>query len=103
MQEILKQIPGVDKLLIDRKIKKLTDKFGKGVVVYSIRNVLRKIRKNALREIPIPSTDEIVRQIEKEVAAITEIPFKSVINATGIILHTNLGRAPFGEKLLAAV
>ena len=103
MQEILKRIPGVDKLLIDSEIKKLSDNFGKEVVVYSIRNVLRKIRKNALHEIPIPATDEIVHQIINEVSAITEIPFKSVINATGIILHTNLGRAPFGEKLLAAV
>ena len=103
MQEILKQIPGVDKLLINSEIKKLTENFGKDVVVYSIRNVLRKIRKNALREIPIPATDEIVHQIINEISVITEIPFKSVINATGIILHTNLGRAPFGEKLLAAV
>ena len=102
-QEILKQIPGVDKLLNEPEVKKLSDKFGNELVVYSIRNVLEEVRENAFLNATVAEKDEIILKIKTEINGITESSLKPVVNATGIILHTNLGRAPFGKEILREI
>ena len=103
MQEKLRKIPGVDKLLNHPKLKKIKYEFGKEIVVYCIRTVLQNIRKQALQGNEINDTDEIIQKIQKEITKIIDGSLKPVVNATGIILHTNLGRAPFGKKIFREI
>jgi L-seryl-tRNA(Ser) seleniumtransferase len=51
----------------------------------------------------VPPLAEILNQILSKTESLTAKSLKPVINATGIIIHTNLGRAPFGQKLLEEV
>ena len=98
-----KKIPSVTALLKNKGIQCLIDKFGEASVKEAIRHKLASIRALVAKgEIP-PSESEIVSAVEKLSASYSGQSLKGVINATGVILHTNLGRAPLGEKLLDAI
>ena len=99
----LRKIPGVDTLMKDSEIKKLISKFGEDLTVFSIRQVLNKVRESVLKGKRIPSDDKICALIKQRVYHIGTSSFKPIINATGIVLHTNLGRAPLGSKLTREV
>jgi L-seryl-tRNA(Ser) seleniumtransferase len=98
---LLKSIPSVDSILKEKEIKARISLHGRDVVVYSIRAVLNStragIKEKKLRSIFV---DNIVQEILKLITLITSSSLKPVVNGTGIILHTNLGRAPFGETQL---
>lgn len=96
----LKNLPGIDKLLSLSKIKICINEYGRDLTTYSLRTVISKYRNNIKTgEIP-PSIDEIVKQAEKKINDIVDGSLKSIVNATGIIIHTNLGRAPLGKELV---
>jgi L-seryl-tRNA(Ser) seleniumtransferase len=97
---ILRQIPSVDELLNRPKIAELTRRAGREFTVEITRRVLADLRERASIEIASLSVNvadieiQIVTRIEAELAA----SLRSVINATGVVLHTNLGRAPIGKS-----
>ena len=95
----LRKIPGVDTLKQTSEIKELTSKFGEELTVFSIRQVLDKVRESVLQGKRIPSEDKIFAMIGQRVNNIGSQSLKPMINATGIVLHTNLGRAPLGSSL----
>ena len=96
----LKKIPAVDKLLTQNRIIELTKQFGSELVVYSIRHILQAVREDVLKEHKTPEMKKIIKRIELLILSIAGSSLKSVINATGIVLHTNLGRAPLGKAVL---
>lgn len=95
---ILRQIPSVDELLNRPKIAELTRRAGREFTVEITRRALADLREQATVEtVSMNVADietEIVTRIEAELAA----SLRSVINATGVVLHTNLGRAPIGKS-----
>ncbi len=93
-------LPGVDTLLSDKQIKPLLEKYPRTLVSFFIRETLNTIRKSVSEGNAIPEKEEIIRMIRSEIQALVTKSLKPVINATGVIIHTNLGRAPFGEELL---
>lgn len=95
----LKSIPSVDSLLQQPIIKDLKEIYTNEFITYSIRSVLNDVRNKINKENIIPKVDEIISEIEKFIDRVTETKLKKVINATGIVLHTNLGRAPLGEQV----
>lgn len=99
----LKHIPGVDKLLVLSEVRALIEKYGRDVVTYSIRMVLNDFRLRIKNGQNAPSSGIILADVEKEIVKITEGSLKPVINCTGVIIHTNLGRAPFGKDTVNAV
>jgi L-seryl-tRNA(Ser) seleniumtransferase len=99
-QEQLQKLPGVDKLLLDENLKQLLMATSPETTTRIIRQTLEKYRMQALAGNPIPDQDEITGNISTQLRLLTTKSLKPVINATGIIVHTNLGRAPFGKKLL---
>jgi len=99
----LKKIPGVDTLLNHPNLKEQKAKFGNELLTYSVRQVLHKIREGAKKGVKTPNEEMIVAQIKSMIEVIAGTSLKQVINATGIILHTNLGRAPLGNKILHAL
>jgi L-seryl-tRNA(Ser) seleniumtransferase len=87
--EALKQLPSVDKLL--RGLRE-TSRLPHEAIVAEIRAVLAEQRK--LLEgggAPFPDIELLV---EERLAKLTQASLRRVINATGVVLHTNLGRAP---------
>lgn len=98
-KHILQQLPGVDTLLQDSAIQQLIEKFNDGIVKFAIRQSLQTERESLLAGEKPSDLKNILRSIESKCRAIGENSLKPVINATGIIIHTNLGRAPFGEAV----
>lgn len=102
--ELLRQIPSVDELLRQPRMAKLSGRIPRELLVEVAREVLSSVRaeisgEKGISVIPvIPSDLEDV--IAREVERILSRTLQPVINATGVILHTNLGRAPLSPAVL---
>jgi L-seryl-tRNA(Ser) seleniumtransferase len=73
------------------------------VVVDAVRTVVDGARRRARRSHTVPTHDELLAAAGDEVARRRRQMLQPVINATGVILHTNLGRAPLSERAIQAV
>ena len=73
------------------------------VVVGAARAAVDVARADVRAGLPIPSFEDIVARAVEKVEAHAESRLVPVINATGVLLHTNLGRAPLGDAQLAPV
>ncbi len=96
-REVLKNLPGVDKLLINSEIKELINEFSEDLVKFSIRETLTLIRIKPPSEI---NDDIVISRVRNFITLLTQKSLRKVINATGIVVHTNLGRAPFSDTLV---
>ncbi len=99
----LNKLPGVDTILKYPDVSKLIKEHSHDVVVHAIRKVLDRTRQDILNGGEEPQRKKIVSDIIMAVQAITGRLFKPVINATGVVIHTNLGRAPFGKQALSDI
>ncbi len=99
---LLRQIPSVDELLNRERLRELEGRVGHRLVVEATRKVLEDLREKISSGSPANvSAEWLEEEILKETAAETEFSLQPVINATGVILHTNLGRAPLAPEALA--
>jgi L-seryl-tRNA(Ser) seleniumtransferase len=102
---LLRRLPSVDELLRRPVLEELAARAGRGVVLNAARAVLDRLRSEiALGAVPAESSlDPAILEgaIRDEAARDTSFSLRPVINATGVILHTNLGRAPIGAAALA--
>lgn len=105
MNELLRKIPKVDELLKSPALTESIAQYGNHAVTEAIRAELDALRQAILSRLvdAVPGTDLLCRQICRRVQRDTLPSFRSVINGTGIILHTNLGRACLSEKAAQAV
>lgn len=99
-QDELRKLPGVDVLLKEQQIQLLLVEYSQALVTYAIRKVLEEARNKILDGGSAPGIAEIMLWIKEETENIGSRSLRPVLNASGIIIHTNLGRAPFGEELL---
>jgi L-seryl-tRNA(Ser) seleniumtransferase len=102
-QDQLRNLPSVDALLQEHTLRDLEHRYGHTLVVEACRAALDAARKTILAgsDAPMPALliDDICARVERA-AHPSLVP---VINATGVIIHTNLGRAPLSEETLAAM
>jgi len=105
MNELLKKIPKVDELLRNPALAETIAQYGDHAVADAIRAELDAIRQAILNQqiTVLPEFPLLCQQICKRVHQASLPSFRSVINGTGIILHTNLGRACLSEKAAQAV
>ncbi len=101
-KEYLNKLPGVDTLLNKNPVKHLVEEFGADLTKFIIRNYLNNIRCGDNGN-SIPSDEEIINKIKEELKNLSRIKLKRIINATGIILHTNFGRAPLGNIIIEQI
>ena len=101
--EGLNKLPGVDKLLNLPEIKAMIAEFNEPLVKYAIRESLNYFRNKAIKGNSIPAIDEIIEHIHQDIQLITTKSLRNVINATGVVIHTNLGRAPFSNQIIKEV
>lgn len=99
-QEEFKKLPGVDKLLILPEVKALIGQFNVQIVKYAIRTTLDHFRNQAMKSETLPEMEEIIEGISLQVQKLTSRSLRNVINATGIVIHTNLGRAPYSDDII---
>jgi L-seryl-tRNA(Ser) seleniumtransferase len=99
----LRDLPSVEVLL--RSSGKLIDAYGRPLTLDALRSTLDDIRERFKSDLQtvLPSTDLILSQAEAYLSAWTAATLVPVINASGVILHTNLGRAPLSVAALRAM
>ena len=102
--ELLRQIPSVDELLAQPRLAALSKRTDRNLVVEVARAVLADLRARIAGDanstalgLSAASVEEL---ISNEVERILSRSLQPVINATGVILHTNLGRAPLPETVV---
>ncbi len=103
MESGFRNLPSVDKLLGDERIDQLKGAYPHPTLVSLVRQHLDQLRLSIGLGNPCPSFDEIVGSICQSAQTLGQPGPRQVINASGVILHTNLGRAPLGEKAIAAM
>ena len=88
-----------------KRATNLIDTYGRSLTLDSIRLTLDEARARFQLdpEAVLPSTDVVLAQAESHLAAWSRPTLQPVINATGVILHTNLGRAPLSDATLRAM
>ena len=99
----LRNLPSVDQLL--QNATSLLERFGRPLTVDTLRATLDSTRAR-LKTDPqaaSPSIELLLAEAESRLLAITQPTLRPVINATGVILHTNLGRAPLSNAALRAM
>ena len=102
----LRNLPSVNQLLESPQLKKMIENINHGVVAEGVRTFLDDLRTqvvDAAGEVPIPTPTEMADKIADWLSNEERPYLRRVINGTGIILHTGLGRAPLAAEALASV
>jgi L-seryl-tRNA(Ser) seleniumtransferase len=95
---ILRNIPQVEKLLQSDEIRGFIPEIGRPAVTETIRAVLAGVRAKAERDEPV-DLEGIVPAVSSACAITRLRKLRRVVNGTGVIIHTNLGRAPLGGDI----
>ncbi|MBQ1169244.1 MAG: L-seryl-tRNA(Sec) selenium transferase, partial [Oscillospiraceae bacterium] len=105
MKELLRKIPKVDELLRSACLAEAIDSYGDHAVTEAIRAELDALRQGILQQqiTAMPEPEALCSRICKRAQRVSRPSFQPVINGTGILLHTNLGRACLSEKAARAV
>jgi len=96
-------LPSVDRIISNGSIKKLLEIYPHDLIVDTVRNRLDNCRKAILSGDKCPPDETIIASVISEVEQLFNLPLQPVINASGVILHTNLGRAPLSREAIAAM
>jgi len=96
--ELLRGIPQVEKLLQDADIADLIPEIGKGITADIIRKNIEGYRSSIIGG-SAPDISELKRNIITGIRIKISEKLQRIINGTGVIIHTNFGRAPLGEKI----
>jgi len=103
---VLRNIPSVNDLLEHAPLKSLAERVSRNVVVAGARSFLENLRnevKAAATELPLPSPGELAERIAQWIIVERQPLLRPAINATGVLLHTGLGRAPLAEAAIAHI
>ncbi len=98
-----REIPAVEALLQTASVTALTARYGRPLVLDGIRSVLAEIREKSGDGGSIPSREALASLVEARLDGWLKPSLAPVINATGVILHTNLGRAPMSAAAIQAI
>jgi len=100
-KESLRDLPSVEKLLQTPEVAKLVAAWSQPLVADYVREVIDSSRKDVSQGKSVPTVEEIVTRVKNELDGYTRHFLNRVINGTGIIIHTNLGRSPLGGEVLS--
>lgn len=90
------RLPAIGTLINTPACAGLVDAYGRDLVTYGLRQAVAAARASGTDA----GEDAIVQSSAQIVRGIAEPSLRQVVNATGILLHTNLGRAPLGPRVL---
>jgi L-seryl-tRNA(Ser) seleniumtransferase len=107
--DLYRLLPSVDELLKSSALAELQAQEGQPVVTESVRAVLASVRDEinsgtlATQQAVELAVAHLPQAVERHLSSTMEFSLKPVINATGVILHTNLGRAPLAESAIKRI
>lgn len=101
--ELAREIPSLNDVLMRADIGVLLARYPRDLVVCSAREVMGRLRQPAMRHNEADFRDALAKlgsDIAAEIERECRPSLRSVVNASGVILHTNLGRAPLGARAI---
>ncbi len=102
-QSPYRRLPSVDRVLSEAPIQDLCDEVSRDLVLELVRAELDAARQTIGNGVPAPALDDIVDAVRASAAERLRRWPRAVINATGVVVHTNLGRAPLSREAVEAV
>ncbi|MDN5332393.1 MAG: L-seryl-tRNA(Ser) seleniumtransferase [Tepidanaerobacteraceae bacterium] len=108
-KEVLRKLPKVSELLEEDSIKVLQQQYGRQPVLSAVREGIEEIRRLLERSLEMgfeisANEDDLKKEALERAVELAyrygSYSLKKVVNATGVVLHTNLGRAPLPEEAL---
>jgi len=101
----LRDLPSIEQLLHAARADQLINQYGRPLTLDALRSTLDETRARFKSDpqSDLPSKDVILAEAESHLIAWMTPTLLPVINATGVILHTNLGRAPLSSATIAAM
>ncbi len=109
MQELLRRLPAVDQLLEEPGLKALLEEQPRRLVLRAVRETLEGLRKSILEagpeKAPPPDLDKasVAALALKRAGELLQPSFRRVVNASGVVIHTNLGRSLMAEDAWTAL
>ncbi|MBK1469194.1 L-seryl-tRNA(Sec) selenium transferase [Parvimonas sp. S3374] len=101
---LYKMIPKVDQILDNEIIKKLLEENSKNLIMESIHEELNSIRNNISNgcdeKVILNYIENLAKNIEKNLLNKKRLNLRKVINASGVVIHTNLGRSVLTNEIL---
>ncbi len=107
-QKLLRSLPSVDRVLREEALSGLSDRLPQAVLSHAVQTEIGQLRRQILEHQHQPSGERLTPAVLAERAAaacrlMLRPSLRRVINATGTVLHTNLGRAPLAPAALRAI
>ncbi|PKN53666.1 MAG: L-seryl-tRNA(Sec) selenium transferase [Deltaproteobacteria bacterium HGW-Deltaproteobacteria-13] len=108
-KEMLKKLPKIDEILLILERQNIYDLAPHEIVKETCRKVVQDLRDkivNVKKKLPSefsPDTAAVAKEVEKSIRGLYRYSLRRVVNATGVILHTNLGRAPLCPEALERI
>jgi L-seryl-tRNA(Ser) seleniumtransferase len=99
----LQNLPSVDNLLKTKTAAELVADYGRSLTLEAIRSELEDIRNAFAAGQTVPVRAALLEAVQQRLESWTTPSLVPVINATGVVLHTNLGRAPLSRAALEAM
>ena len=96
----MRELPSVDKLLADDRLQALATRHGHQLVTEAVRAALARAREEIAAGF---EPGDLVARAQVELENRLRPRLRRVLNATGVVVHTNLGRAPLAEAALERV
>ncbi len=107
MSDVLRHLPQVQSLLETDQARHLTSTFSRDEVVAAIRGTLQDVRARLLKDpgagLPDFAAPAFFEDLSVRIRAARRSTLCKVVNGTGVIIHTNLGRAPLAQEAFAAM
>ena len=99
------KLPSVDRILSLARSRDLISNYGRARVTKAVRNELAGLRRTQLAAgaAHTVSSDELLDPVERALDVAARSTPRRVFNLTGIVIHTNLGRAPLPEVAMTAI
>jgi len=98
-----RDLPSVDRVMASDGMAALTETYPRNWVVDLVRRELDRARQQIRDGGKAPSAGDVADGVGGELRSINEVAPRQVINATGVIVHTNLGRAPLSQSAIDAM
>lgn len=106
MQGLLRKLPSVENVLQDKRIEPSITRFSRRGITRIVREVIASHRERITEGRPVKGEDlreSVVEESCERIGSLTRNLLRRIINATGVVLHTNFGRAPLGEDVCRTV
>src|SRR6059058_1199719 len=102
-QNQLRLLPSIDELLQSSGGAGLIAQYSRSMTLRAIRAALAQARLDIFNGSTCPSSEQLLVAAKQTLQQVMQPHLRSVINATGVIINTNLGRSPLSQEALQAV